>query len=447
MKMHFKWLWIPTFVIVAFLSALFLFYRIGQSDMAPFDEAWYAVVSRNIARNGDVFRLRFADKHFWDHPPVGLYLQAVNVRLFGDAPSSYRGAMAMSGLLTIVFLLVMGIKDNRPIPYLITALVLVTTRWWLIRVRSGNLEAPMLLFQTMAFVLAGRAKRGRDLWIAGLMWGLSMLTKSAISMTMFPVMLLAGLRVEGGVKKWMIYLFSLFLIPFVWYAISYFISGPDYIKFNLFHVGLRDGKVSGLTETNITKVVLYWRSAVNKWYWPINLSIIWGLFNLKKRKYFLVLSYLFISAVPYFTSAESHIWHLSPLYIPVAILVGYMIEDAFKFKKLLGVLAMTVFGYLFVSNALTAWKETVRVVSTYPELRLLRKASLRPFALYTNEVSYMPQWIYYADKKIDTNFHKSEDVFTISRPFDLLTHDYFLPKDNGGEIIDRERDLVLIHFK
>lgn len=447
MKMHFKWLWIPTFVIVALLSALFLFYRIGQSDMAPFDEAWYAVVSRNIARSGDIFRLRFADKHFWDHPPVGLYLQAVNVRLFGDTPSSYRGAMAMSGLLTIVFLLVMGIKDNRPIPYLIMALVLVTTRWWLIRVRSGNLEAPMLLFQTMAFVLAGRAKRGRDLWIAGLMWGLSMLTKSAISMTMFPVMLLAGFRVEGGVKKWMIYLFSLLLIPFVWYGVSYFVSGPDYIKFNLFHIGLRDGKAGGLTEDNITKVLLYWRSAVNKWFWPINLSILWGVFNFGKRKYFLVLSYLFISAVPYFTSAESHIWHLSPLYIPAAVLVGYSIEDLFNFKKLLGVLTMVVFGYLFVSNALTAWRETVRVVSTYPELRLLRKASLRPFALYTNEVSYMPQWAYYADKKIDTNFHKSEDVFTISRPYDLLTHDYFLPKNSDGEIIDRERDLVLVHFR
>ena len=57
-------------ITLLFLTLPLFFYKLGQSSLVSFDEAWYASISRNILQTGDLFNLTFNGKAYYDHPLI-----------------------------------------------------------------------------------------------------------------------------------------------------------------------------------------------------------------------------------------------------------------------------------------------------------------------------------------------------------------------------------------
>src|SRR3990170_4463724 len=99
---------LAVFLLLA-LAPLF-FYKLGQSSLVSFDEAWYADISRNILKNTDPINLTWNGRTFTDHPPGGFLLTAVNYLVFGVSEFSARFSSAITGLLSLIFTYLLGRK-------------------------------------------------------------------------------------------------------------------------------------------------------------------------------------------------------------------------------------------------------------------------------------------------------------------------------------------------
>ena len=96
------------FDILAFLATLLTFplflYKLGQTSLVSWDEAWYAEVARNILKTGNIINLTWNGHPYTDHPPVGFWLMAATYKIFGINEFLTRFPSALSGILSIILL-------------------------------------------------------------------------------------------------------------------------------------------------------------------------------------------------------------------------------------------------------------------------------------------------------------------------------------------------------
>src|SRR3989344_2144571 len=105
---HNKFDFLAIFLLL-FLSPLF-FYKLGQSSLISFDEAWYADIARNILKSGDTINLTWNGRSFNDHPPAGFWLTALSYLIFGASEFSARFSSALLGLSTLITTYFLGKK-------------------------------------------------------------------------------------------------------------------------------------------------------------------------------------------------------------------------------------------------------------------------------------------------------------------------------------------------
>ena len=56
-------------ILLLFLPLLPLFfYKLGQSSLTSYDEAWYGSIAKQIIQNGDLINLNWNGLDYIDHP-------------------------------------------------------------------------------------------------------------------------------------------------------------------------------------------------------------------------------------------------------------------------------------------------------------------------------------------------------------------------------------------
>ena len=134
-------------IILIVLFGFFFFYRLDYQTLASWDEAWYASISRNMVKTGDYINMTWNAYPYYDHPPMGFWLIASSYKLFGINEFTTRLPSAILSIFTIILVYLTGIQlfKNKFVGY-VAALMLGTSVWYLIRVRSGNLDAFFVFF-------------------------------------------------------------------------------------------------------------------------------------------------------------------------------------------------------------------------------------------------------------------------------------------------------------
>ncbi|MBI4058857.1 glycosyltransferase family 39 protein [Candidatus Microgenomates bacterium] len=438
-------------ILLTFLAPLF-FYKLGESSLVSWDEAWYADIARNILNSGDIFHLTWNGGSYVDHPPAGFWLMAIIFKIFGVSEFWARFPSALLGLASVYVLYFLS-KElfNRTVGFA-SALALPSTFWFLYRARSGNLDILLTFFFLLTILLAIKAaKQKLYLWPFSISLALLLLTKTVVPFTIPPILLIIFWRAKRF-KIWdFIWPFILPLSLFILWFVLQLGASPDMLNY-YFKIGLPGVKVGEPILQNFLLIKEYLHSGVGKWFWPGILGLILGILTLQKR--FLILTvFAMIFFMPFLFSERGQIWHLIPLY-PILTLVFFglayvLIEKVIKNKWLVSLMVLSVGIYFSFMQIRQAWYQFVDIPAFVSDEAILSsKAHNYPYRFYIDGDFY-PVAVFYSQKNVQQIWSTAiPEIFNQKEQSLLITKQERLDgakiAKNRYQVLAADRDKILI---
>jgi 4-amino-4-deoxy-L-arabinose transferase-like glycosyltransferase len=146
------------------IAAFALLWELGAGSLAAWDEAIYAQVSKEIAQGGGWLTLHWEYQHWFEKPPLLMWITALFYRLFGVSEFWARAPSAFSGvaLIGVTYLLGKSVY-GRPVG-LLAAAVLLTCYHFLSFSRFGTADVMLTLFTYMALYAYTRLEAESQKW-------------------------------------------------------------------------------------------------------------------------------------------------------------------------------------------------------------------------------------------------------------------------------------------
>ncbi len=183
LRAHAHWL-VPAGLVL--LSMALLFWRLDQPPRIIFDETYYVEDAKSFLTTGGV------EESFAVHPPVGKWIIAASIQVFGDTSFGWRagGAFVGGGITLLTWLLGMRLFRRRW-QAVVATLLLMVDGLFVVQARTAMLDIHLGFFVALgAWLLVrdlqalddagpdGLVGRSRpDRWLAGVAFGLAAGTK------------------------------------------------------------------------------------------------------------------------------------------------------------------------------------------------------------------------------------------------------------------------------
>lgn len=446
-------------ILILSLSPLF-FYKLGQSSLTSWDEAWYAQISKHIMQTGDLFNLVFNNYPFVDHPPGGVWITAALFKLFGVTEFTARLLSTISAIFSLILTYILGKKifQSRTVG-LASAIALCSSFWFLYRARLGDLDSLLTLFYLLTFFLAIKAAENKKyLFPFGLSFAYLTTIKVFVPFLILPSLIFIFWKSKRYKLKDFTAVFALTALFYgLWIVIQY-IKDPNLVYWHFFN-GIRRGDVGGNLWENAKLFQTYLHNGVGKWFWPGIIGILLGFFL--KNKNLTALSLFFMTySLPFFFSPQVHIWHLIPLY-PFMILAFFGVVSTAsdklinllnlqKINFLVPILLILFAGFIGFTQLRAAWYQFIDIPAFVTDEAILSRESKN----YPDQVLYIdgdfnPAAAFYSDKSVVKL--KQTDLRPLieeGKPFLIITNTWRLtgegiPNDMY-KILKTDRDKVLI---
>lgn len=443
-------------LVVLILCPLF-FYKLGDSSLVSFDEAWYGSIARNIAQSGDFLNLSWNGNAYVDHPPAVFTIMAIFIKLFGDSEFWVRATSAILGLVSIIIIYFLGRELFNKWVGLASTLALPSSFWFLFRARSGNLDVPLTFFFLLTLLLALKAaKNSKFLWLFFLSLTLLFLSKTLVPLTIIPVLILVFAKSKLSLKDYLSPLIIFVLIVGGWFLYQQF-KDPNFLNHYL-GIGLPGVKTEANLLENFKLMKEYLHSGVGKWFWPGIGAIFAGPF-LKKKSFLILSLFFFIFFLPFIFSHKGHIWHLIPLH-PILILasLGLTFEILKRiFSQSLAAAAILLISvYLSLMQLKISWYQFIDIPKYISDEAILSKKSAEyPYPLYIDG-DFIQSANFYSGKLVRQISRDSlAAVMRSSENNLIITYQWRLNeqkiKPSDYTIIKTDRDKILLvnksHFK
>lgn len=402
-------------------------------------------------------------KPYYDHPPLGFWLIAGSYKLFGVGEWQTRLPSAILGLgaLVLIYLVALELFKNKNIG-LAAATVLGTSVWYVIRVRSGNLDVIFIFFYLLTIFLGLRSSRQPKLFPAvGISAGLLILSKTLAGSSAIVLVLLLNCRHLLKLKKTWPYLVGgialFFLIVTPWYRLMLQQSN-DFYYWHFVNIGTRRRQWQTLFDFAPAKQVLFFlHMGVRKWYYIYLVSLGWlGLrFRIFKKEVLFLLLWNFLVLFPFLSSPYTELWHLIPVFVPLSLIVSYSVFDGADFafgtgKKVFGHLSpikmlfnkrVQNISYLAFFLTLAAIQVEIFLPETMPKYRyesdqvkISRAVTKYKQKIYLDD-DFFPIMVFYADRRIvpmfdATSWGETEDKKTLLGLFSSPEQDFVVVTRN-----------------
>lgn len=374
-------------ILIAFFAFLF-FFRMYWPTLSSWDEAWYGSIAREMAQNGDFMHSNWNGNPFYDHPPMGFWIMALTYKVLGISEFSTRLPSVVLGILSIILVYLTGTElfKKKAVGFA-AALILGTSVWYVIRVRSGNLDSPFVFFYILTVFLALKSVKNIRLFpLTGLAFGALMMTKTLIGISALPVIGVIMFPQIWHIKKNLLWflggLATFFLVVGPWY-ILHFQTYPDFIQHHFLKIGTRDKTIESYFSLNYTLPLFYLHMGIRKWYYLWILSVASLVVTLRciKRNTFIILFWNAVVLYPFLTTDQTHIWHLIPVYVPLSLVTAYGLWE-------LGNLVVTVSKHVPVPAVRKRIKRylTETVVTTGYLLAIIFIAAIQIKVFYTEVI-------------------------------------------------------------
>lgn len=308
-------------------TPLFL-YNLGGFNLEDFDEAWYGEIARNISINHNPLLLAFNGNPYTDHPPLGFNLMALSILLFGPTEFAVRFPSAILGLMSLICIYFIGKNLFSRTVGIASSLVLVSSVWFIFRARSGNLDSILVFLFLLCFYFAVKLKQNSNfIYFLSVSFAALLLTKTLIGLSLvLPILSFIVIHKVKIPKRKLFFALTLFLIVFLpWFLVNYLQFGLGFIK-NQINIGLRPGASQSVNLKEIlrSQTLTYLHFGIRKWYYPALISIAVSLFfSLKNKNLIPLLLWVLVLLYGFTNNAKTEIWHILPLYPPLALLTAY----------------------------------------------------------------------------------------------------------------------------
>ena len=159
-------------ILILAFSAAVRFVNLSRPKKLVFDEIYYVDGARDFLKYA--VEVEKGKSEFIVHPPIGKWVIASGIKLFGDNPFGWRFSTALLGTLSILFV------------YLIAKHLFYSEKWALLSAALVSLDGLHLVMSRTAlldmtlmfFVLIGLyALLKERFWSAGFLLGLALATK------------------------------------------------------------------------------------------------------------------------------------------------------------------------------------------------------------------------------------------------------------------------------
>ncbi|MCR4329723.1 MAG: glycosyltransferase family 39 protein [Candidatus Roizmanbacteria bacterium] len=321
-------------------SFIFLF-RLGMPTLQAWDEAWYGTVAQTIIKSHNWVFLKWGGEPFMDHPPMGMWLMALSYIVFGVTEFSTRLPSALAGIFTILFVYLTGVHLYKKRSIGVAAAVIVATSvWYVLRVRSGNLDALLAFFFVATFYSSIRSK-DESIWfpISMLFFGCLMMTKALVGISMIPVVVFLNWRHIFFRKSWIYIVIGLLVFASVvvpWYH-AQFSHYSNFFDYHFKNIGLRNQNIWSYFNIQPKQPLYYLHMGVRKWYYLWVVALVYSSLSLRWKSAKTASVFLWFGCMlfPFFGSERTELWHLIPVYLPLSLITSsglyYMGNDIRRF--------------------------------------------------------------------------------------------------------------------
>ncbi|NMB56445.1 phospholipid carrier-dependent glycosyltransferase [Candidatus Beckwithbacteria bacterium] len=445
-------------ILILIFYTFLSFFRLGFNSLQSFDEAWYGSIARDLLKRPDFLKLTYNTKLFNDHPPLIIWLMALSYKIFGISEFSTRLVSALSGVLSVTLIYLIGKKLFNKYVGLSASLMLCSSLWFILRTRSGNLDIPFLVFYLLTIYLAIlAAKENKFLPWTFVSFACLILAKTLVGFSALVLIIFQTypLFLKFKQNKIIIYLslLSFILLIAPWYLYNIALS-PGFLKHYFLEIGLRGGTNLSF---DFSKQFLYLRSGIGKWYsvfFTSLLSIVLLFKKFKDKNFIFICLWIGLIALPFFINAKTEVWHLIPFYPLIFLLSSFLLYEFGKkltkiFLRLLPSLCrdrndtiLNYYNFIYISLiALIAFYQLYQSFnlvipqSNYfdDEADISSKASKYGDKIYLDDV-FLPEAVFYSNR------------FIVSFGFDLNSLEKslnVLEKETNPILIIKKQDLEL----
>ena len=156
------------------LAALFRFWNLGLPRGKVFDEIYYATDANSLLLYGVEVDAQSGQGEFIAHPPVGKWLIAIGIKLFGYNEFGWRFSAALVGSISVVLMYFTAKKlFNNQMLSIFAAVLILADGLHLVHSRTALLDIFLLLFIQIAVL----AFLSNNYWLTGIALGLAIATK------------------------------------------------------------------------------------------------------------------------------------------------------------------------------------------------------------------------------------------------------------------------------
>lgn len=436
--------------LLLLLSPLF-FYKLGQTSLVSWDEAWYAAIARNILQTKDFFVMHYNGNIFNDHPPAGFWIMAISYVLFGISEFTTRAPSAIFGMLTLFVTYLLG-KDlfNRVVGFS-SAVALTSASWFLYRARSGNLDVFLTFFFVLTIYLAIKAaKEKKYLVYFSISLLFLFLTKSVVPFTIIPALVIIFWGKVPKVKNLVVPAVIFVLGIAVWLFTQIRVY-PNFLQ-RYFGIGLPSVTLSTDYLSNFNLIKGYLHEGIGKWFWPGVFSVFAGILT-RKKNFFILLVFCLSFFAPFLLSFRGQIWHLIPLY-PFVILaffgLAFYIAQFLTGSKWIPVVSVLAVCFYFSFTLLRQeWFQFIDIPAFVSDEAILSREAAKYQVKYVIDGDFTPAAVFYSDKIVSQTYVGGlKELFDSKTSFVLYTKKERLDsegiRENQYKILKSDRDKILV---
>jgi len=476
------------FTALLVLSSFLLINNLGNTPLKSWDEAWYAEISRNIIKSNNWFLLQWNGLPYFDHPPLGFWAVALSFKIFGVSEFSTRLPSAISGIFSLILIYLIGKELFNKTVGLGASLILLSTPWFWLRSREGDLDIILVLFVLLSIYLTLKAKSNlKILPFLALSIAFMLLTKTMIGLGIFPLIAYLYYKPQKFNFKFIfISLIILILTVGSWYFINFIHYGLPFIDRNIFITGMKMASYKAIGKS-VGKFMLFPKPnlynlhmGILLWYKPFIVSLFGSLLFLKSKSFRAILLWNITYLLLFFTSDKTQLWHFIIIYPAIALLVSAFVFNLskivlnilkiqigklyrFQIKSGMTVVLASVITIVFISwtgNRIVKglYKDIVKNQPINDEIILSKAAKENEGTIYIDDdywmtaVFYSERIVYSIPLSSETPLKNIPMVFeNSSKPFLILTKKWILDRDKinpqNYEILKQVGDRVLIKSK
>lgn len=322
------------FLAVLFIASMIMFFQLGSYPLLDPDEPVYAQTPREMLAAGDLLSPRIYGDYWYDKPPMYYWLVAGASKVFGMGEFAARFPSALMAVAGVVFLYFAVARLFSVRVGFFSALVLASSLEYFYLGKAAVTDMTLnfcLMVSLFSFI-------EKKYWLCYLFSALAVVTKGPIGL-FFPGMI-AFLHILLT-NRWK-ELPQMSIVPGILLFLA--VAGPWYGLMMHFHGAAFIDTFLGFH--NVTRFTTPEHVSVNVWYYYIPVLLVglfpwtpllfqstWRALTCNRKERPLLLFFLLWAAVVFlfFTaSATKLVSYILPLFPPLAVIVGWYIDQVME---------------------------------------------------------------------------------------------------------------------